>query len=153
MTFSASSSSSLSVWEAREKSSDTGNTTAFCAVKVELLFWTSEHLLREETEIAQMWTTSLGKSVGTASARRCFGWVRLAEQREAVAWGLARKCHRAGPLETPAHWWPEAFVSSAHSSWAPPVGPSVLQSWRRGQRAKQKRKLLLLSEGPYSSGF
>lgn len=35
-----------------EKSSDTEN--VFCAVKVELLFWTSEHSLGEETEIAQM---------------------------------------------------------------------------------------------------
>lgn len=35
-----------------EKLSDTEG--VYCAVKVELLFWTSEHSLGEETEIAQM---------------------------------------------------------------------------------------------------
>lgn len=44
---------SLSVCVGGEtKSSDTEN--VFCAVKVELLFWTSEHSLGEETEIAQV---------------------------------------------------------------------------------------------------
>lgn len=52
ISFSKSKSLSVCVCGRRdEKSSDTEN--VFCAVKVELLFWTSEHLLGEETEIAQ----------------------------------------------------------------------------------------------------